>query len=284
MPDTPTHCLNCDTPLAGRYCHQCGQSRRVQPIGMRYLAYEITHLINLDRGIPHTFLQLTLRPGHAIRAYIAGHRKRYFNPIKYLLLVSAIAAFIHLFIPYDEIFDFSQSPVSVEFEKELEAAQGREKEKMQQLALESAKFREMAVQLITLTFNQYFSLIMLLSIPILSVFTRLFFYRHAYNYAMHFVLNCYLIGHTLWFYVLLLPFALLGWLHFTFVSQVYFVLYMGHSIWAYIQFFAPRYRVWAGLKALFMILIFSTLFFFALAVALVLYYVQQNEIPYLLQD
>ncbi len=49
-------------------------------------------VFNLDRGLIHTFLDLTKRPGRTARDYVNGRRSPFINPLTYFL----VAATIHL--------------------------------------------------------------------------------------------------------------------------------------------------------------------------------------------
>lgn len=84
-------CRNCGAPLGGaRYCGACGQ-RRAQPLEVgRLLAEGAGQLASLDNAWWHTLRELTLRPGAMVRRYVAGERKRFVNPILYMVTMATV--------------------------------------------------------------------------------------------------------------------------------------------------------------------------------------------------
>ena len=67
--------------------------------------------MEVDRGWWLTLKDLTVRPGPTIEAYLNGNTKRYFSPVKYLLLISAL---FYLVISIEQTFDPTSDPVTVE--------------------------------------------------------------------------------------------------------------------------------------------------------------------------
>jgi hypothetical protein len=91
----PTDCLNCDTPLAGKYCGHCGQPAATHRLSMGHLLHEIPHTIwHVDKGIFYTLRELLTRPGATILGYMRGQRARHFAPLSLLLLVTGIYSFV----------------------------------------------------------------------------------------------------------------------------------------------------------------------------------------------
>jgi len=83
-------CANCETPLTGRYCAQCGQDRRDIPSVRGLLGEVIGSLTNLDSTFWGTVLPLLTRPGEVTRRYLEGRRRRYAGPVRGYLWVSLI--------------------------------------------------------------------------------------------------------------------------------------------------------------------------------------------------
>ncbi|MEO0734440.1 MAG: DUF3667 domain-containing protein [Bacteroidota bacterium] len=95
-----THnCLNCGTPLHGKFCANCGQRASTQRFTFRRIFSTdfISDTFNLNQGLMRTFRDLTFRPGYLIRDYLGGKRKRYFNFIGLLLILLAIEALLWSF-------------------------------------------------------------------------------------------------------------------------------------------------------------------------------------------
>lgn len=92
----PNTCKSCSAVLYGEYCSACGQ--KILPrFTLRYL-WNLLHgdLFEVDRGLWHTVKDLTLRPGATIRRYLNGETKKYYSPIKYLLVVATLYYFLFL--------------------------------------------------------------------------------------------------------------------------------------------------------------------------------------------
>lgn len=83
-------CLNCGAPLTGRFCAACGQRRAAPLDAPRVLRDGLGQLLDVDNPWWTTLRELTLRPGPTIKRYVAGERKRFVNPIVYLLTAATL--------------------------------------------------------------------------------------------------------------------------------------------------------------------------------------------------
>lgn len=89
-------CLNCHRQLLGPFCHHCGQSAHTPSrITLTHLLHEVPHVIwHVDHGIFYNLRELLTRPGLSIQRYMAGERKKFFNPLSMLILVGGVSAFL----------------------------------------------------------------------------------------------------------------------------------------------------------------------------------------------
>jgi hypothetical protein len=89
-----TNCENCDAPLTGEYCSQCGQHaidyRRSL---MRLMIDAADSLLNWDTKFLNTVVVLLLRPWRLTNDFNAGRRVRYVHPLR-LYLIASIAFFL----------------------------------------------------------------------------------------------------------------------------------------------------------------------------------------------
>lgn len=92
-PASVLRCLNCDTPLSGRFCVECGQPNHtvVAPLWETIEEFFGNHF-GLDTKFFHSVIPLLLRPGFLTREYCAGRRERYIKPLR-LYLFSSILFF-----------------------------------------------------------------------------------------------------------------------------------------------------------------------------------------------
>ena len=88
------HCANCDTALAGEFCHGCGQSAHVhRSIG--HVFEEFLHGVwHFDSKAWRTLPLLIFRPGRLTHDYIHGHRARYIAPLALFLLSVFLMFFV----------------------------------------------------------------------------------------------------------------------------------------------------------------------------------------------
>ena len=90
-------CLNCQTEVVGRYCHNCGQENLEPKETVWHLVQhffnDITHF---DGKFFSTVKYLMRRPGFLSKEYMTGRRMSYLNPIRMYVFTSAIF-FIILF-------------------------------------------------------------------------------------------------------------------------------------------------------------------------------------------
>jgi hypothetical protein len=111
----PTYqiCKGCGNSFTGNFCNQCGQ-KVIDRFSLKYL-WRLLHadLLEVDRGWWRTFKDLTLRPGPTIEGYLKGNTKKYFSPVKYLLIISSIA---YVLITVESIFHDQQSANPFDFQ------------------------------------------------------------------------------------------------------------------------------------------------------------------------
>ncbi|WP_298192132.1 DUF3667 domain-containing protein [Novosphingobium sp.] len=93
--DGHTHesaCLNCNTPLIGSHCHNCGQTAHVhRTLGAFF--HDLLHgVFHFEGKIWRTLPLLALRPGRLTREYIDGRRASYVSPLA-LFLFSVFVMF-----------------------------------------------------------------------------------------------------------------------------------------------------------------------------------------------
>src|SRR3954470_19078464 len=86
--DGHTHegtCLNCGAPLAGPYCHECGQHAHVQRTLEAFFHDFLHGVLHFEGKIWRTLPLLAWKPGELTRRYIDGQRARYVSPIALFL-------------------------------------------------------------------------------------------------------------------------------------------------------------------------------------------------------
>jgi hypothetical protein len=203
MNTTPT-CLNCEHRLAHQndFCPKCGQSAHIHRIDMHHILHDVVHaFLHADKGILHLTKELALRPGYTAKSYIAGQRKRYFNPFSYLVISVAISAFLVHSLHLLEN-DISRGNLGTDLA------------------------------------SKYFNWIMFAGIPITALFSWWLFRKSGYNYAENLTLHAFLGGFRIVFFVLIFtPLVVLFRQHYYAMLMVYMLLWAMFAGWAKVQFF-----------------------------------------------
>jgi uncharacterized integral membrane protein len=92
----PLQCLNCNNPLQGKYCNQCGQKADTHRLNSKhFFLHDIVHGVwHMDKGVPFTIAQALKRPGYAAMDYLSGKRVKYYNVFYLCLILLGINLFI----------------------------------------------------------------------------------------------------------------------------------------------------------------------------------------------
>jgi hypothetical protein len=112
-----TTCLNCDTVLTGKFCHECGQKADTHRITAKhFIMHDLVHGIwHIDKGIPYTLKQAAIRPGYAIRDYIKGRRVKFYNIFYLMLMVLAFILYLNVFLGISGKHSFSTKATYLTF-------------------------------------------------------------------------------------------------------------------------------------------------------------------------
>lgn len=170
-PADASACTNCGIERAGLYCAVCGQRFTHGRLTVPAIADQVAHdVLNMDRGILFTAMELTRRPGDAIRAYVDGRRVRYTGPVKYFILTVALTTFATTQLGIvDEI------------------AEG--------LFHEAGRAAPMTPAQASAFMSRWMTMFMALGVPFTAAVTHRLFKRTGMTYAEHLALNLYSYGH-----------------------------------------------------------------------------------------
>lgn len=78
-------CLNCAAPLAGPFCHQCGQQAHLHRTVGAFLHDLLHGVLHFEGKTWRTLPLLAWKPGQLTRDYIDGHRARHVSPMALFL-------------------------------------------------------------------------------------------------------------------------------------------------------------------------------------------------------
>lgn len=233
-------CKNCEHPNQGNFCSNCGQKTNTKRLDIHYLYDEAKYtFLHINNGLLYTSKQLFTRPGDMVREFIEGKRVKHYKPI---LMVFVLAGITSLLIHY-----------SGELEMVEKMNNSVESNKM----FDQSKFSELIL-------TKYYTLIELLSIPIVSIFTWFAFRKWGYNYIENIIINSFAVAQSLVFGVLTFPikFVLVG---NSFYVPVNFVLgFAGYAmiIWLYLKLYRSKNLGEIILKLLFAFFLIGIFFVF----------------------
>lgn len=87
----PARCANCQTPLSGAFCSDCGQGRDSHRRSVALLLRDIfKDIVNFDSRILRTAHALLIRPGELACAFRDGRTQPFVPPVRLYLFVSLI--------------------------------------------------------------------------------------------------------------------------------------------------------------------------------------------------
>ena len=110
-------CKNCDEPLHGEYCSNCGQ-RDIELLKFKKLIKDFfDHHLDLDARIFSTIKYLIFYPGFLTVEYWKGRRAKYLPPFKIYLLTSFLYFFIYSVILNPKVKNNEVNNFNVKIEK-----------------------------------------------------------------------------------------------------------------------------------------------------------------------
>jgi len=84
-------CLNCQAPLHGNFCAQCGQEAKDIRRPFYYLIKDAFQTVfELDGRTWRTLLALFTKPGYLSHEYVSGRRTRFMPPLRLFLTISIV--------------------------------------------------------------------------------------------------------------------------------------------------------------------------------------------------
>ena len=219
-----THCKNCNEPITKNFCSNCGIPATLRRIDGQYIIHEIRDFFFANRGMIYTVKNVLIRPGKAVRSFLAEDRFRFVKPITFLFISSLIFTFVNY------LFNFGQEVYSG-------------------LIFEEGTMAYRIYDWLAIKYPAYGSIVTGL---VVAFFVKLFFRKAGYNLLEIFILICFISGVTaLSFAIVAIIQGVTQWsilLIFAQITAVYF-------IWAIGQFynqpqFSKRKKVWNYVKAL----------------------------------
>jgi len=93
-----TLCKNCNEPVHGNYCANCGQPSKLRRIDKHYIMHDISEFFLTNKGLFYTVKKVLISPGDSVKKFITEDRYRFVKPITFVIITSLIYALInHIF-------------------------------------------------------------------------------------------------------------------------------------------------------------------------------------------
>ena len=239
MTETSTTCKNCGATLTGKFCQNCGQSANIHKITIQHLLHEFFHaLTHADKGFLFLVKELATRPGYVALEYLEGKRKKYFNPLSFLVIASAIWALVVLKSGYFESMGSSQTRGTYKIP-----------EQFAWYFSESMRIIIQHGKIITL----------IITAPLLGFLSWMFFRKQKNTFAENMVLNAFLVGQVHLGMVLVFIPAFLIFGHAKMNNNIYQLVFLIYLMIAYQQFF-KNHVVVTILKTILILFLFIVFF------------------------
>lgn len=85
-------CPNCEFPVNGKFCSNCGQSTKsFQRPFWTVVSESVGDALSVDNRLIHTLIPLFLKPGYLTREFMRGRRARYTPPFRLYLFLTFFA-------------------------------------------------------------------------------------------------------------------------------------------------------------------------------------------------
>ncbi len=206
MADLPDPDFNPDLPPTPPEETIAVTEKRIRRLSGALIVDAALGAFNAERGFLFTIREFVLRPRQAFEGYLGEDRMRYSNPLKMVIFLSAIAAFL-----------MHQFPI-------MEIIQGRSGAELTAEEAEAAEFAQ-----------RNYNLLLLASLPVMAVVSRLFYWGRAYNLVEHIALNSFQVSVITVAYFIMLP-AVVLWPN---TVLVYLVLSLAYQVWLYRRVLGP---------------------------------------------
>lgn len=194
----------------------------------RFASELLSEMVNLDRGVPGTYIALFKNPSEVVEDYFTG-AGRFMNPFRYTVFVSSfVTVFLALIIDFQGIYR-----QTVEMSMGVGIREG-----LQSLPEGTAAYFDLLINTGWLMTSKYMAVTyIILLAPCLGLSSYIFFKRKKKFYSQHFIMNMYLAAQVGTFQIIVLPVMdLTGSALYTgIISQP---LLIGYLLWIYYRYFS----------------------------------------------
>ena len=183
-------CLNCKTPLHGRFCYACGQ-KVIEPnerTVLHFIYQFFGSAFFLENNFFKNLWNLIAYPGKLPLDFIEGRRKRWMPPFSLFLLINL---FYFWFSPLSDFNLKLNEQMHQPFHKELANYLITKKISSEGITLEeyAKRYNEKS--------TDYSNSLVILQVPIFAIFLFALYWRKQYYFADHFIIALYFFSFVL---------------------------------------------------------------------------------------
>lgn len=241
--EVAVRCLDCDHPLDGNYCANCGQRDIDRKVPLGELVEDLVdEFTGLQARLGRTLRALVTRPGFLTNEYVAGRRVRYLAPSRlYLILALGFFFLVTSFDPLDEETSAETIATPAFAAHVRESGLSREVFMKKFLARENGSLP---------------TILLIVMIPSLALLLKLLYVGSHINYVQHLVLAFHFFSIVL---LALTPGLVTAGLPDPIPSMVYYLGFLALGVWLFIALRTVYRQSWLMTSLKFGVMAFSFL-------------------------
>lgn len=220
-------------------------------IGIKQFTSELlSEMVNLDRGVPGTFVSLFTRPAEVVEDYFS-EADRYMSPFRYTLFVASVVTLL-----LATLLDFEQLFMSAVEAAETPSTKALPEGFQEYLGLVQQTGLQMVTKYLPLTY-------IFLVTPSFALSSYLLFKKRKSYFSQHIILNMYCAAQFGSLAIITVP--LMAYTQSMLITSYFsYPLMIAYLIWVYTRYFALE-TVGKWLRAFISFLLGYLFFFIAMA-------------------
>ncbi len=240
-------CLNCGTPLQGKYCYNCGQEKISKRMSVKSILHDFFHSsFHWESAILNTINELFFSPGKFINRYIEGKRKSYAKPVTFFILMLSVYVIIFHLLSEDYFSYLNQALTGNKSDKII--------------------FKNVTPSELQHMISNKMNYLMFILPPAFAFFFRIFFRKTKINFAEALAFSFYVVGFGL---LISSIFTLTGYIDIKILNFRFFLTY-AYYIYAMVQF--SQSKLFIGISKSIISLLLTYAFFIITVTAMIIVY------------
>lgn len=175
------NCQNCNEVINGSFCSSCGQ-KKYKRIDKKYIWDEIQYtVLHTNKGLLYSIKSVLKNPGKTAKEFIDGNRVNHYKPILLVFVLSGLSTFLSF-----KVLNLKEIMTGYFTKQNLNS--------------------DLMVDIFS-SFSSYNAILMLVSLPLFAITTKIAFSNWKHNFYEHIVMNAYILSfYTLISMIFVYPF------------------------------------------------------------------------------